>query len=72
MRKVSFALALMAVLGLGSLLTERVSAQNSNSNPTMENNMGSRHSRRWYRKHRKHRRHRRHRMHKEGNENANH
>jgi hypothetical protein len=54
MRRVSFALALMAVLGFGSLLIESASAQNSNTmNANMK--MGG---------HRRHRRqkHRRHKM----------
>ena len=60
MRKMSFVLALMAVLGFGSLLIEASAAQNSNSSTTMSGNMHSnmRHNRR----HRKHRRHRRHQM----------
>jgi hypothetical protein len=56
MRKVSFALALIAMLGFGSLFIESASAQNTNSSTTMNSNMG--HNRR----HRKHRRHRRHKM----------
>jgi hypothetical protein len=55
MRRVSFALALMAVLGFGSLLIESASAQNSNTmNANMK--MGG------HRRHRKHRKHRRHKM----------
>ena len=66
MRRMSFALALMAVLGFGGLLIESASAQNSNSRPTMSGNM--RHGRR-HARHRKHRRHRRHNMNKTGNAN---
>ena len=66
MRRMSFALALMAVLGFGGLLIESASAQNSNSSPNMNANMG--HGRR-HSKHRKHRRHRRHNMNKTGNAN---
>lgn len=66
MRRMSFALALMAVLGFGGLLIESASAQNSNTSPAMNGNM--RHGRRQAR-HRKHRRHRRHNMNKTGNAN---
>lgn len=68
MRRMSFALALMAVLGLGGLLIESASAQNPNSSPTMSGHMGSGHGRR-HARHRKHRRHRRHNMNKMGNAN---
>jgi hypothetical protein len=60
MRKVSFALALIAVLGFGSLFIEAASAQNTNSSTTMNANMHSTMGGR--RRHRKHRRHRRHKM----------
>ena len=71
MRRISSALALMAVLGFGGLLIESASAQNSNSNPNMSGNM--RHGRR-HARHGKHgRRHRRHNMNKRmpGNGNGN-
>ena len=69
MRRMSFALALIAVLGFGGLLIESASAQNSNnSNTSMSGNM---HGRR-HRRHRKHRRHRRHNMNKTTTGNANH
>jgi hypothetical protein len=67
MKRFFFALALMATIGLGGLVIESASAQNTNSSTTMErhDNMG-RHGRRHRRGH--HRRHRRHRM---MNKNAN-
>ncbi len=61
MKKFFFALALMATIGLGGLVIETASAQNSNSGTTMNNNMGNmgsmrgRHHRRGH--HRRHRRH---------------
>lgn len=63
MKKLFFALALMATMGLGELAIETASAQNSNSSTTMErhDNMsmrGRRHRRGHYRRHRRHRRHR--------------
>ncbi len=73
MRRVSFALALIAVLGFGGLLIESASAQNSNSSTTMgPHHMAKSHGRRRHRKQRKHRRHRRHNMNKMMNGNANH
>lgn len=66
MRRLSLAIALMAVLGFGGLMIESASAQNSNNSPTMGGNM--RHGRR-HARHRKHRRHRRHNMNKTGNAN---
>ena len=66
MRRMSFALALMAVLGFGGLMIESASAQNANTSPAMNGNM--RHGRR-HAGHRKHRRHRRHNMNKTGNAN---
>jgi hypothetical protein len=66
----SFALALVAVLGFGGLLIESASAQNSNTHPTMSGRMGQGHGRRRHRRHQKHRRHRRHNM-KHMNGNAN-
>jgi hypothetical protein len=67
MKRFFFALALMATIGLGGLVIESASAQNTNSSTTMErhDNMGM-HGRRHRRGH--HRRHRRHRM---MNKNAN-
>jgi hypothetical protein len=61
MKRFFFALALMATIGLGGLVIESASAQNTNSSTTMErhDNMGMR-GRRHRRGH--HRRHRRHRM----------
>ena len=56
MKKVSFALAMMAVLGFGTLLVERASAQNTNSSTTMTNTSKPSMSRR----HGRHRRGRRH------------
>jgi hypothetical protein len=65
----SFALALMAVLGFGGLFIESAAAQNSNTKPSMDGNMrhGRRHARHW-----KHRRARRHNMNKRMTGNANH
>jgi hypothetical protein len=62
MKRFFFALALMATIGLGGLVIESASAQNSNSSTTMERHdmgMRGRHHRRGH-----HRRHRRHGMHK--------
>ena len=70
MRRMSFALALMAVLAFGGLLIETASAQNANSSPTMNSKMGG-HARR-HQRHPSHRRHRRHNMNKAANGNANH
>ena len=64
MRRMSFALALMAVLGFGSLFIETASAQNSN-NSNMNSNMGG------HRRHAKHRRHRRHKRNTMAPKNAN-
>ncbi len=75
MRKILFALALMAMLSLSGLLIETSFAQNSNSSTTMSDhsNMNMSASHRRGRRHRKHRKHRRHRrMHKTMNANANH
>jgi hypothetical protein len=73
MRRMSFALALMAVLGFGGLLIESAAAQNSNSSPTMNANMGSNMGHRRHRKDRRHRRHKmKHKMNKAMNGNANH
>jgi hypothetical protein len=70
MRRMSFVLALIAVLGFGALLIEPVSAQNSNMGGNMSGSRHSRMDRKW---HRKHRRHRRHKMkHNMMNKNANH
>jgi hypothetical protein len=65
MRKMSFALALMAVLGFSGLMIESASAQNNNMNmnANMHSKMGG------HRRHRKHRRARRHKMNKTGNAN---
>lgn len=70
MRRMSFALALMAVLAFGGLLIETASAQNANSSRTMNSNMGG-HALRHQRQP-SHRRHRRHNMNKAANGNANH
>ena len=67
MRRMSFALALMAVLGFGGLLIESASAQNNNMNMNMNANMHSKMG--GHKRHRKHRRHRRHNMNKMGNAN---
>ena len=69
MRRMSFALALLAVLGFGGLLIESASAQNSNNNMNMNANMHSKMG--GNRRHRKHRMHRRHNMNKTMNGNAN-
>jgi hypothetical protein len=70
MKRVFFALALMATIGLGGLAIETASAQNTNSSTTMErhDNMGrrGRHHRRGH--YQRHRRHGRQRM---GNKNSN-
>ena len=63
MKRFFFVLALMATIGLGGLVIESASAQNSNSSTTMErhDNMsmrGRRHRRGHWRRHRWHRRHR--------------
>ncbi len=60
MRRLFFALAMIAVFFLGGLVYESASAQNSNSSttmgPTMEgrhNRRHRRHYRRWQRRHRR-------------------
>jgi len=57
MRRLFFALAMIAVFFLGGLVYESASAQNSNSSttmgPTMEGRHNRRHRRRWHRRHRR-------------------
>ena len=73
MKKVSFTLAMMAVLGFGSLLFDSASAQNTNSSTTMTNmskpTMSRRHSR--HRRGRRHGRYGRRRMRMAKPKNAN-
>ena len=60
MRRLFFALAMIAVFFFSGLVYESASAQNSNSNttmgPTVQGRQGRRHRRQWRRWHRRHRR----------------
>ncbi len=74
MKKFFFGLALMATIGLGGLVIESASAQNTNSSTTMSPGMGSNRNMSMRRRHgRRHRRvhYRRHRRHSMTNKNAN-